>query len=285
MNETEINWTELTWNPASGCTKVSAECKYCYAQTLAENKRGTRAFPNGFDMTIRPWKLDEPRRVKRPSLIFTNSMTDMFHAQIPDEYRDQICDVIEQYPQHRYQVLTKRPEVAARYFQRRPVPDSLWLGVTCGIDETLGRVDILRTIDARVRFVSAEPLLSALPIRLDGIHWLIAGGESGSHLSDPHTLELRGLVRRGDRRGGESLWVPREDRVQWIADLRDRCLEAGTAFWFKQWGGPRPAGGGRVLDGRTWDQMPTHVPGAMPESYVHRASRQSHAQVSLPVVA
>lgn len=140
MQETAINWTDLTWNPASGCTKVSAECKHCYAETLAENK---------------PHKLDEPRRVRRPSLIFTNSMSDMFHADIPDSYRDQVFAAIERSPHHRYQMLTKRPERAAAYFRMRKVPDCVWLGVTVGIQETVERVDI--QLPGRIAMVSRHP--------------------------------------------------------------------------------------------------------------------------------
>lgn len=267
MNETAINWTELTWNPASGCKKVSAECDFCYADQLAEDKRGTRAFPNGFDLTIREHKLAEPKRAKRPSLIFTSSMTDIFF--LPAEYRERVFDVIESTPQHRYQVLTKRPDKAAVHAKRRPLPRNVWLGVTVGIQDTADRVDVLRDIDAHVRFISAEPLLGDLALDLRGIDWVIGGGESGRHLSQPDVLEQRALVRRGDRRAGEALWMPREDRIGWARSLRDQCANAGAAFWWKQWGGVRPESGGRVLDGRTHDAMPTHIEGAMPDAYVH----------------
>jgi protein gp37 len=288
MNETEIRWTELTWNAASGCDKVSAECKHCYAETLAENKRGTKAFPNGFELMLRPWKLNEPKRIKRPSLIFTNSMSDFFHEDIPDSFRDQMCDVMEEAGHHRYQVLTKRPENAARYAKRRTLPRSVWLGTTIGVDTTTWRADVIRDVDATVRFISAEPLLSALPsLRLDGFHWLIGGGESGSHLMRDNVMLERGLVRRGDKLRGESLWVPREDRLPWMRDLRDRCKAAGVAFFFKQYGGPRPTSGGHELDGVRIEEMPTHVPGAMPAAdYVHRAALSStkRGQIALPLL-
>src|SRR5258707_1346424 len=134
MNKTEISWTELTWNPMSGCTKISEECKHCYAEQLAEDKRGTRAFPTGFDLTLRPHKLAEPARIKKPSLIFCNSMSDPGLAEIPDDYRDRIFDAIEEAPRHRYQVLTKRPAALADYFARRGrrVPSSAWIGTTIG---------------------------------------------------------------------------------------------------------------------------------------------------------
>jgi protein gp37 len=271
MNETEINWTELTWNPASGCTKISAGCKYCYAETIAEGKRGTVAFPVGFDVVEKPKKLGEPLKVKRPSLIFTNSMTDMFHESISDSYRERILESMHAAPQHRYQVLTKRPEVARRFFATRKVPGCMWLGVTIEHADTLDRLDVLREIDAGVRFVSAEPLLGPLePMDLSGIHWLISGGESGVHFKDERVLGLRALVRRATPEEVWPHWVPREDRIPWVRSLRDQCNASGTAFWHKQWGGPRPHSGGRHLDGRTWDEMPVHVRGAMPADYKPR---------------
>jgi len=269
MNETRINWTELTWNPASGCMKVSPGCKFCYADTLAENKRGTRAFPDGFDLTIRPHKLREPRRLKRPSLIFTSSMTDVFFDKIPDAYRHQIFDTIEATPQHRYQVLTKRPEAALAFSRVRRLPRNVWIGATIEHQDTANRADVLREIDASVRFISAEPLIGPLVLDLSGIAWLISGGESGAHLMKLEHLAARALVRRGDRSKGERLWMPHEDRVAWVRSLRDQCAAAGTAFWHKQWGGPRPDSAGRILDGREHDGMPTHVNGAMPKGYAH----------------
>lgn len=265
MNNTAINWTDLSWNPASGCKKVSAGCKYCYAESLSENKRGTLAFPNGFDLTMRPWKLDEPARVKNASLIFTNSMTDMFWEEIPDSYRDKAFDAIRESPWHRFQVLTKRPELAAEYFSTREVPRNVWLGVTVESQLTMDRLDVLRDIDASVRFISAEPLISHVDMRgkLDGIHWVIGGGESGSHLSTPAIAEKRAMARRGEK--GEKRWVPREDRYHWATDMRDACINQGVAFWWKQWGGPTPKSAGREIDGRSWDEMPVHVAKAMPD--------------------
>jgi len=268
MQKTEINWTELTWGTASGCTKISAGCKHCYAECIAEQKRGTPAFPNGFDVTLRPHKMGEPRSIKAPSMIFTNSMTDLFHEQIPDSFREEQCAVMSEVNRHRYQVLTKRPENAARFFATRPVPDSVWLGVTIEHEKTLHRIDTLRGIAARVRFLSIEPLLGPIDLRglLDGIHWVIVGGESGSHLLDAEECAIRGLVRRGGR--GEPSWVAREDRMPWVRTIRDACAEAGVPFWFKQWGGSRGPLAGRMLDGRTHDGMPS-IPGAMPGGYVH----------------
>jgi protein gp37 len=266
MNATEIKWTELTWNPASGCTKISPGCAYCYAHTLAENKRGTHAFPVGFDVVEKPHKLVEPARLKKPSLIFTNSMTDCFHASISDNYRDRIFSAIESAPKHRYQLLTKRPEVALRYFSTRKVPDCVWLGVTIENQAYTGRADILRQINARVRFVSMEPMLSHIDINLEGIQWVIVGGESGCHMSRPEVAEVRSLAKRTTI-GHRSSWQPRDDRIDWVRDVRDKCARSGVAFFFKQWGGTRPTSAGRHLDGRTWEQFPSD----MPDGYSHRA--------------
>lgn len=284
MQNTNINWTELTWNPMSGCKKVSAECKHCYAFTLAEQRRGTKAFPRGFDLHIRPHKLVEPSKVKKPSLIFCNSMSDPGLEEVSDEYRDRIFDAIEASPEHRYQMLTKRPDRLLRYFRTRGrrVPESVWIGVTIGVRETQWRADVLREFDAPVKFISAEPLLEDLTVSLDGIAWLISGGESGSHASNAKELARRFLVRRGEK--GEPRWVAREDRKDWIRHLRDRCDLAGTAFWHKQWGGPRPESGGRDLDGRTHNGLPSHIPGAMPDAYEHMRRAKKFAR-QLPLVS
>jgi protein gp37 len=265
MNETEILWTELTWNPASGCTKISAGCKYCYAENLAENKRGTLAFPVGFDIVCKPHKLGEPSKVKRPSLIFTNSMTDMFHEKIPDEYRDRIIEAMKAAPQHRYQVLTKRPEVAERYFSTRRVPDCMWLGVTVEHQLTAHRIETLRRVKAHVRYLSVEPLLGPVTLDLTGIHWVIVGGESGSHMMDPTIADARGLARKNPK----GKWEPHPEHADWVRGVRDQSNAAGVPFFFKQFGGSRPTSSGRLLDGRTWDEMPTRA-GAMPTGYQHK---------------
>ncbi len=255
MNITKIEWTQKTWNPASGCKVLSEGCKFCYAKTLAENKRGTRAFPNGFDLTIRPHKLREPLRIKEPTLIFVNSMSDLFWEEIPNDYRDKIIDIMESTPRHTYQVLTKRPERMAAYSRRRRLPDNMWAGTTIESARLLPvRLKALRATRARVRFLSSEPLLSPYPADLDlsGIHWVITGGESGMHLWNEQTRARRSLVDRDER----GKWVPREDRIDWVRGIRDSCLNQGVAFFHKQWGGPRPKDGGRLLDGVKWDQYP-----------------------------
>ena len=252
MNETAIAWTDLTWNPASGCERITEGCKHCYAFTFAERKRGTAAFPNGFDLTIRPHKLTEPLKLKTPSRIFVNSMSDLFWEAIPDSYRDQVLDVIEQTPQHTYQVLTKRPEQMVAYAQRRRLPPNVWLGVTIEANRHVGRADLLRQVEVPIRFVSAEPLLDGLPdLDLTGIAWLITGGESGTHLHDHATRARRALVKRCGTR-----WQPRADRVAWVASLRDRCQAGGVAFFHKQWGGLTPKSTGCLLEGREWKEFP-----------------------------
>lgn len=280
MNETAINWTELTWNPASGCDKISAGCKFCYAETLAENKRGTAAFPVGFDVVEKPHKLGEPGKIRKPSLIFTNSMTDMFHADISDAYRDRIIDAMNGASRHRFQVLTKRPDRARDFFRTRKVPASMWLGTTIEHQQTAWRLDVLREIDAPVRFLSCEPLLGPLVLDLSGVAWVIAGGESGVHMARPDIAEERGIAHKL-----EGKWAPREDRADWVRTLRDQTKAAGASFWFKQWGGTRPHSAGRLLDGRTWDELPEHVVGAMPAGYVHRTPYDSKPQLALDVLS
>jgi protein gp37 len=255
MNETGIIWTEATWNPASGCKRITPGCAFCYAYTFAEDKRGTPAFPNGFDLTIRPHKLKEPFRLKTPTLIFVNSMSDLFWEEIPESYRDQVLDVIEATPQHQYQVLTKRAEEMLRYSRRRKLPSNFWAGVSIEDQARAYRADILRQVDAEIRFISAEPLLGPLVLDWSGIHWCISGGESGRHLFDAKLRKKRALV---DYERGR--WSAREERIPWVRSLRDQCLAAQVKFFHKQWGGFSPKSAGRVLDGRTWDEFP-RLPG------------------------
>lgn len=275
MQDTAIVWTEKTWNPVSGCSIVSSECKHCYAMRIAEPKRGTPAFPNGFDITLRPHKLREPMRME-PSLIFVNSMSDLFHVDVPDDYRDRVIDVIRQTPQHQYQTLTKRPDNAARYWSTRKVPSNLWMGTTIGHQSSMHRLEHLKRIDAEIRFVSAEPLLGVLDFGdLSGIHWVIGGGESGSHLFNGPDAEARAMARYNRTM---HKWEPREDRAPWARAIRDQCTAQGVAFFWKQWGGRMGHDAGRILDGRTWDEFPREPPSGWRTDLVRKP------QQSLPVI-
>jgi protein gp37 len=231
-----IEWTEATWNPVTGCTKVSAGCDNCYAETFAERWRGIPGHPyeQGFDLRFWPDRLDQPRRWRRPRVIFVNSMSDLYHQRVPASYVERVLETIRDTPQHTYQVLTKRPGKMASVM-RRLQPDALpnlWLGTSIEDDDWVARADHLRDTPAAVRFLSLEPLLGPVPsLDLTGIDWVIVGGESG----------------------------PRHRPIEqhWVTEIRDRCLDAGVPFFFKQWGGVRPKSGGRELEGRAWDEMPT----------------------------
>ena len=232
-DKSAIEWTEATWNPVTGCDQVSPGCAHCYAKTFAERWRGVKGHPyeQGFQLRLWPQRLDYPLRWKRPRMIFVNSMSDLFHERVPDEFIHKVFAVMEGANWHTFQVLTKRPERVLDLADSLPWPPNVWMGVSIENRRFVHRADRLREIGAAVRFISAEPLLGPLEgLDLEGISWLIAGGESG----------------------------PRHRRVDedWIIDLRDRCLGDGVAFFFKQWGGARPKSGGRELQGRTWDQMP-----------------------------
>jgi protein gp37 len=229
-----IEWTEATWNPISGCTKVSPGCDHCYAERITQ--RFPKTFPNGFGLTLRPDALDIPLRWRRPRMIFVNSMSDLFHVDVPDDYLQLVFDVMCRTPQHTYQLLTKRAERLARVAPRLRWPDNVHMGVSIESPSFQWRIDYLRRVPAAVRFISAEPLLAALPnLDLSGIDWLIAGGESQAG------------CRAAD--------------LEWFRDLRDQCERAGVAFFLKQLGGhPSKRGGDdAILDGRRWVQMPQPV--------------------------
>jgi protein gp37 len=232
-----IEWTEATWNPATGCSKVSPGCAHCYAETFAERWRGIPNHPyeQGFDLRLWPHRIDQPLRWRTPRMIFVNSMSDLFHEDIPRAFIEQVFAVMRQADHHVFQILTKRDDRLAQVAEDLPWPQNVWMGVTIENRRFVHRADRLREIPAAVRFISAEPLLGPLEgLDLDGIQWLIAGGESGPR--------------------------HRPVRSAWIRELRDRCVGEGVAFFFKQWGGHRPKSGGRLLDGRTWDEMPARPP-------------------------
>jgi protein gp37 len=234
-DHSSIEWTESTWNPTNGCTKVSPGCDRCYAERVT--LRFPKTFPNRFDLTLRPSALDLPLKWRRPRTIFVNSMSDLFHTDVPESYISQVFDIMVQAPQHTYQVLTKRAERLARLAPRLPWPPQIWMGVSVESPKYAWRVDYLRRAPAAVRFISAEPLLEGLPsLNLEGIHWLIAGGES----------------QPGARPAS----------IAWFEDLRDQCTHAGVAFFLKQLGGhPSKRGGEQaVLDGQRWIELPARSP-------------------------
>lgn len=240
-----IEWTEATWNPVTGCDRVSAGCDHCYAMTLAKRLKamGSEKYQNdgdprtsgpGFGVTIHPQALDEPRRWRQPRVVFVNSMSDLFHARVPIGFIRDVFDVCRDTPQHTYQVLTKRSLRLRRLGESLDWPSNLWMGVSVENSDALPRVDHLRDVPAAVRFLSCEPLIGPLDeLNLDGIHWVIAGGESGAN--------------------------HRPVDGKWVRGIRDVCQDAGVAFFFKQWGGRTPKAEGRELDGRCWDEMPTAV--------------------------
>lgn len=241
-DKSTIEWTEATWNPTTGCDRVSVGCDNCYALTLAKRLKSMgsvkyqtdgdpRTSGPGFGVAVHPDALDIPRRWREPRVVFVNSMSDLFHARVPSDYVRQVFQVMRETPRHTYQILTKRATRLARLAPQLDWPSNVWMGVSVENQDHVSRVDSLRTVPAAVRFVSAEPLLGPLDtVDLNGIHWLIAGGESGpgARPVDP----------------------------SWVRSLRDQCQEGDTAFFFKQWGGRTPKTGGRHLDGRTWDDMP-----------------------------
>jgi protein gp37 len=242
MSLSKIEWTEQTWNPAVGCSKVSPGCEYCYAEVMALRLKamGARGYENGFELTLLPYRLEEPLKRTKPTIYFVNSMSDLFHEKIPDDYIRQVFEIIRQAPQHTFQVLTKRAKRMADFFKNYELPKNAWLGVTVE-DKKHGipRLDCLRKVSAHIRFVSVEPLLEDLgKLDLKGIHWVIVGGESGPKA--------------------------RPMQQEWVLNVKRQCEEQHVAFFFKQWGGWGADGkkrakklNGRLLQGRTWDGTPT----------------------------
>ena len=231
--ESAIEWTETTWNPVTGCTKVSPGCDHCYAEVFAERWRGVRGHPyeNGFDLQLRPERLELPLRWRRARMIFVNSMSDLFHKDVPNDFIGRVFKTMEQAHWHTFQVLTKGPQRAARLARQLSWPRNVWLGTSVESADYLWRVDHLRRVDAAVRFLSCEPLLGSLArLDLTGIGWVIVGGESGVGFRPPHP--------------------------DWVREIRDLCVTVDVPFFFKQWGGRYPTAGGRVLDGRTWNELP-----------------------------
>ncbi len=237
----KIEWTEQTWNPSAGCTKISAGCQNCYAETMAIRLQamGVKGYENGFKFNIVPNRLNDPLKKKKPTVFFVNSMSDIFHKDMPLDYLDKIFNVIEQTPQHTYQILTKRADRMLEYFSHRKVSENIWLGVTVeNKKEGLPRIDFLRNIKASVLFLSIEPLLEDLgEINLSNIDWVIVGGESGN--------KARPMAK------------------EWVLNIKQQCEKNDVAFFFKQWGTwgadkvkRNKKLNGKELDGKIWQQFP-----------------------------
>lgn len=238
MATTKIEWTESTWNPITGCTKISSGCKFCYAEVMAKRLKamGQEKYKNGFDLTMHPDVLNEPYTWKKGKMIFVNSMSDLFHKDIPIIYIQQIFKVIKDNPHHVFQVLTKRADIL-RYYDSEgwlEWPHNLWMGVTVESNEVTHRIENLRKTGARVKFLSCEPLLSSLPnMNLQGIDWVIVGGESGR--------------------------TPRPIKEEWVLDIKTQCQKSNTAFYFKQWGGTNKKKAGKMLEGKVYNEMPLTI--------------------------
>lgn len=232
-NFSKIEWTEVTWNPVTGCTKISHGCKHCYAERMAQRlqKAGVKKYRDGFKVVAHPSVLEEPLAWKKPRVVFVNSMSDLFHSAVPTTFIELVFDVMNRAPQHTFQVLTKRPGRVRKLNKRLHWTPNIWMGVSIESERWLPRLDLLKQTDAHIKFLSLEPLLGPLPdIELAGIDWVIVGGESGPGA--------------------------RPMPIEWVREIRDNCLNNHVAFFFKQWGGVFKKRTGRVLDNRTWDQMP-----------------------------
>lgn len=241
MAQSSIEWTEMTWNPVTGCNKVSQGCKFCYAEVMARRLKamGLEKYRNGFEVTTHPDTLDEPYSWKKSRVVFVNSMSDLFHEKIPVEFIREVFKVMNDNPRHVFQILTKRPEILLEYDRAGHLKwvDNIWMGVSVEDERVMHRIETLGKTNARVKFLSCEPLIGPLPgMPLESIEWVIVGGESG------HT--------------------PRPMKPGWVIDIKKQCKKADVPFFFKQWGGRNKKKAGRELDGRTYDEMPE-----MPEAF------------------
>ncbi len=240
MKQSKIEWTEKVWNPSIGCDKVSAGCKFCYAENFARRLKamGVEDYKNGFSFKILPHRLEEPFKIKKPTKFFVNSMSDLFHEEMPLEYLDMIFDVIRKTPQHTYQILTKRDRIMLKYFSTNKVPPNVWLGVSVENSTFVKRIDSLRKVKAKIRFISFEPLIGPIgEINLAKIHWAIVGGESGNQA--------------------------RPIKQPWIEEIFHQCKQQDVAFFFKQWGSwgadeikRNKKANGRIFKGKMWDEYP-----------------------------
>jgi protein gp37 len=223
---TSIEWTDKSWNPTTGCNKVSPGCIHCYAETITKRFR----FPNGFDLTLYPERVEQPLSWKKPSKIFVNSMSDLFHEEVPLDFIQSVFETIKKTPQHTYQILTKRPERLVELAPHLEFHKNIWLGVSVESQDYISRIDLLRQVPANVRFLSCEPLLGSLYLDLTNIDWVIVGGESGQK--------------------------HRPINLDWVRDIRNQCRRAKVAFFFKQVGGKTSKSGGNSLDGKKYLEFP-----------------------------
>jgi protein gp37 len=236
-----IEWTGSTWNPVTGCTKISPGCKHCYAERMAKRLRamGQKNYVNGFDLALHPQVLELPLTWKKPQTIFVNSMSDLFLQDIPTDFIKQVFDVMQKAHWHTFQVLTKRADRLAELSQELPWASNIWMGVSIENSDYAFRADLLRTVGAHVKFLSIEPLLGPLSgLSLDGIDWVIVGGESGP--------------------GARAM------QEEWVIEIKEHCLHAKVPFFFKQWGGFHKKKAGKELQGRTWEQMPRQCQNMVP---------------------
>lgn len=242
MAQSSIEWTELTWNPVTGCNKVSQGCKFCYAEVMARRLQamGLDKYRNGFQVTIHPDTLDEPYSWKKSKIVFVNSMSDLFHEKVPVTFIQDVFKVMKDNPQHVFQILTKRTELLLEYDRKGLLEwaDNIWMGTSVEDERVKYRIDLLRQSRASTKFLSCEPLIGPLPdLNLKKIDWVIVGGESG--------------------------YNPRPMKAEWVIDIKKQCETADVPFFFKQWGGRNKKKNGRLLLKRTWNEMP-----AMPNEFV-----------------
>ncbi len=237
MAQSSIEWTEMTWNPTTGCNKVSAGCKFCYAEVMSKRFQamGVDKYADGFKVRVHPEALNIPYTWKSPKIVFVNSMSDLFHKDIPLEFIKEVFDVMNDNPQHVFQILTKRAERLLELHKEFRWTHNIWMGVSVENEKVKSRIDFLRKTKAKVKFLSLEPLIGPLPsLNLKKIDWVIVGGESGHR--------------------------PRPMSPGWVLDIQEQCEYAGVAFFFKQWGGRNKKANGRLLNGRIYDEMPDIIP-------------------------
>jgi protein gp37 len=245
MAQSSIEWTEMTWNPTTGCDKISAGCKFCYAEVMSKRLQamGVEKYRNNFEITVHENDLLTPNTWKKPKVVFVNSMSDLFHKDVPIDFIRKVFKVMKENPQHVFQVLTKRADLL-RYYDSEGWLEwthNIWMGVSVESSKVTNRIQLLRETGARVKFLSCEPLIEEIPnMNLSGIDWVIVGGESGRK--------------------------PRPMKEEWVTDIKKQCLDANVSFFFKQWGGTNKKRAGRDLDGRTWDDLPGFRDNALPHA-------------------